>query len=400
MAGARLLEEVLARNAGGRFAITILGEEPHGGYNRALVSEVLSGARDAGTLLRRPREWYAERGVALRTGVRAEAIERDQRAVRFGDGEVVCYDRLILAAGSRPVVPPLEGLHAAGGVWKAGVFTLRTLEDGQRIAEQAALCRRACVLGGGLLGLEAAGALLQAGLEVHLVHAATHLMERQLDKASGALLKSGVESLGAHVHLNRRCQAVLGEGRVSGIALEDGGTLDCDLLLLACGTQPNTELAAGSGLAVGRGIQVDDQMRTLSDPSIYALGECAEHRGIVYGSVPPLWDQAQVLADHLTGSDPQAAYQGSRIALKLRLSGLSVTALGRSEVREHDELVQFSDPKRGIYKRLILHKGRLAGALLLGDPDGSPYLTQAFDRGTPLPTNRAALLFDLDRLGR
>jgi nitrite reductase (NADH) large subunit len=242
--------------------------------------------------------------------------------------------------------------------------------------------------------LEAAYGLRGHGVEVHLVQQSAHLMNRQLDPEAGGILAETVRRMGMRLHLETGTEAVLGEERVTGLRFTDGTVLPCDMVVLACGIRPNAELAAECGLVVERGIVVDDRLQT-SDPHIYAVGECAQHRGEVYGVVAPLWEQVQVLAGHLTGRVPHGTYAGSRVSTRLKVAGVEVTAIGTPDARPGDEVVRFSEPSRGVYKKLVIRNGRLAGAILLGDGDRAPYLIQAFDRGTPLPHERAALLFDL-----
>ena len=255
---------------------------------------------------------------------------------------------------------------------------------------------RAVVIGGGLLGLEAARGLQRHGIHVTLVHAASHLMNAQLDAQGGAVLKRSVERLGIAVELDARTKAVLGKDEVTGVRFAGGRTIPCDMVVVAAGVRPRTELAQLSGLPVERAIVVDDQLRVLGEPDIYAVGECVQHRGQTYGLVAPLWEQAKVLADHVTGKNPKAAYHGSRTATKLKVAGVDVAAMGiTAPEREDDEFVVFAEPGRGVYKSVIIRDDRLIGASLLGDVGKVGFLMQAFDRGLPLPEERVRLLFDL-----
>lgn len=396
MVGARAVEEILARGGAEKFDITMFGAEPYGNYNRILLSNVLNGAQDMSEIFLNPLDWYRDNDITLHAGAPVTRIDRDARQVHDDQGRCVGYDKLVIATGSRPLVPPLEGLTLAEGESKPGVFVFRTIDDCSRIASYANKSSRVVVIGGGLLGLEAARGLLKYGAEVHVIHLMPHLMNQQLDAAAAAMLKASMEKMGIRVHLERSTTAILGDDRVTGVAFADGSMLDCDMVVISCGIKPNAELAAGCGLAVERAIVVDDQMRSVSDPDIYAVGECAQHRGQVYGLVAPLWDQAQVLADHITGTNPNAAYHGSKLATKLKVLGVELASMGVTEVAdEHDEVVQYSEPKRGIYKKLIVRDGKLAGAILLGDLSRAAHLMQAFDRGTPLPEERLSLLFDI-----
>ncbi len=392
MAGARLVEDVLARDPGA-FDITMFGDEPYGNYNRILLSGVLAGTHDPKDIFINPLAWYEQAGVRLHAGVRVERIDRDRRLVIGANGIVEPYDQLVIATGSTAFVPPLDGLVTDTGSYREGVFVFRTLDDCSAIRRHAQPGSRAAVIGGGLLGLEAARGLRELDVNVHVVHLMRHLMEMQLDEASGEMLRSQMESLGVRTHLSRRTTAVLGDPRVSGLMFDDGSKLECEMVVVSAGIRPNVALARGAGLLVERGIVVGDDLRTPTDPAIYAIGECAQHRGHTYGLVAPLWEQAQVLADRLTNPDGRAVYTGSRVSTKLKVMGIDLAVMGDKEPGAGDEVVHYAEPSRGIYKKMVVRDGQLAGAILLGDPDGAPVLQQAFDRALPLPDNRAELLF-------
>ncbi|MGH8013696.1 MAG: FAD-dependent oxidoreductase [Candidatus Binataceae bacterium] len=393
MAGARAVEEILARGGAERFEITIFGEEPCGNYNRILLSSVLNGSQDRSEIFLNGLDWYDDHAIDLRAGARVDVIARQFNAVHAEDGSWRQYDKLIIATGSRPLIPPIAGLKKNNGEHKPGIFVFRTLDDCQKIAEYAAKCRRAAVIGGGLLGLEAARGLLTHGVGVHVIHLAGHLMEQQLDAQAGLILKQAIEQMGIRVHLNTLTKTVLGDTEVAGLAFQGGETLDCDMIVIAAGITPNAELGARWGLKVERAIVVDDQMRT-SDPHIYAVGECAQHRGRVYGLVAPLWEQAIVLADHITGAKPGAVYRGSKLATRLKVMGVELATMGVVDGGgDNDDIVQYSEPKRGIYHKLIIREGKLAGGILMGDTSRAGDLMQAFDRGSRLPDERLSLLF-------
>ncbi len=395
MAGARAVEEILARGGGDLFDVTMIGDEPYGNYNRILLSGVLSGEAEPRDIFINPLAWYEENGVALLAGARVAGIDRDERRVRTDDGAEVPYDLLILATGSRPFLPPIDGLLAEDGGLRPGAFAFRTIDDCAAIAAHARGCGRAVVIGGGLLGLEAARGLLTHDVSVEVVEAGPHLMGQQLDTEGGRILARTLEGMGIGVRCGAATVAVTGDGAVTGLRFADGSEVACDMVVVAAGIRANAGLAADCGLPVGRAVVVDDQMRT-ADPSIYAVGECAEHRELVYGLVAPLWEQARVLADHLTGALPAAAYEGSRVATKLKVMGVDLAVMGEKEPRdEHDEVVRFSDPRRGVYKSIVVRDGRLVGATMLGDVSRVPLLTQAFDKGTPLPEDRLEMLFDV-----
>jgi nitrite reductase (NADH) large subunit len=396
MAGARTVEEILERGGADTFDITVFGEEPYGNYNRILLSQVLSGEEDESGIFLNSLQWYADNGIDLRAGERVVRVDTAAKVVRTEGGAETPYDVLVLATGSVPFLPPMDGMRRADGSLLPGVFSFRTLDDTRAMAAHARDHERAVVIGGGLLGLEAARGLQVHGVQVELVHAAPHLMERQLDATAGAVLRGQVEALGIRVHMATLTSAVLGEDRVRGVRFRDGGEVAADMVVVAAGIRANSALATASGLAVERGVVVDDQMRCVDDPDVYAVGECAQHRGEVYGVVAPLWEQARVLADHVTQADPHAAYHGSRTATKLKVAGVDVASMGLSAPeRDDDEHVVFSEPRRGVHKSVVIRDDRVVGATLVGDVSKVAFLTQAFDRGLPLPEERVQLLFDL-----
>jgi NAD(P)H-nitrite reductase large subunit len=396
MAGARTIEEILARGGAEMFNIAVFGGEPFGNYNRILLSSVLDGSRQASEILLNPLEWYEKNGIRLHAGVYASRILRFARGVVGADGSQEPYDLLIIATGSRPYIPPLAGLAMADGTIKPGVFGFRSLDDCARMAEYAHGKKRAAVVGGGLLGLECAHGLHSLGLDIDVVHRSTHLMNQQLDPAAGAILRSLVEEKGIRVHLGADTRAVLGGDRVSGLEFKNGETLECDLVVFATGIKPNVEIAAQCGLTVERAIVVNDRMRSEDDSRIYAVGECIQHRGLTYGLVAPVWEQAKVLAGHITGSDCEAVYHGSRTATRLKVIGVELTSMGLIEPGlERDEVVQFTEPRRGTYKKLIIRDDRLIGSILLGDMSKAAALLHAFDSNGTLPEDRINLLFDI-----
>lgn len=375
MAGARAVEEVLARGGAEMFDIVMFGNEPYGNYNRILLSNILSGQQDASEIFLNPLDWYEENGVALHAGARVAEIDRYAKVVAAENGVRERYDVLLIATGSRPFMPPIAGLHGPDGRLKPGVFGFRTIDDCNSMVAAAGEGKKAAVIGGGLLGLEAARGLLNHGCEVHVVHLAGHLMEQQLDPTGGAILKATMEGMGVKVHLRKATTEVLGGERVAGLKFKDGETLDCELLVVAAGIRPNAEIAMRAGLTVERAIVVDNHMRCVDDMNVYAVGECAQHRGRVYGLVAPLWDQAKVFAEHVTRRNPDAAYHGSKLATKLKVMGVELASMGITEPQEEDdELVQFVEPRRGTYKKLIVRDGRLVGGILMGDISKAAYL--------------------------
>ena len=396
MSGARTVEEILARGGADLFNIAMFGDEPFGNYNRIMLSAVLDGSHAATEIFLNPLAWYEQNAIRLHSGIRATRIFRFARRVLGADESEEPYDNLIIATGSRSLVPPLLGLTQGDGSTKAGIFGFRSLDDCRRMADYATGKRRAAVIGGGLLGLECAHGLQSLGLEVHVMHRSPHLMNQQLDSAAGAILQSLMEEMGIRVHLGADTRAVLGDERVSGLELKNGETLDCDLVVFATGIKPNSEIASRAGLTVERAIVVDNQMRTVDDPRIYAVGECVQHRGQTYGLVAPIWEQAKVLADHITGTNSKAVYHGSKVATRLKVAGVELASMGLKEPGEQrDEVVQFTEPRRGTYKKLIIRDGRLIGGILLGDSSKAASLLHAFETNATLPEERIRLLFDV-----
>lgn len=394
MAGARFVEDVLTRRGDRLFDIVVFGDEPHGNYNRIRLSGVLAGTDDIGDIFYHPLAWYQENGVKLHAGVRAGWIDRVCKVVHAPGGIAEPYDKLVIATGSTPFLPPMDGVTDDAGALKAGVFVFRTLDDCEAMIQYATHARKVAVIGGGLLGLEAAWGLRNRGAAVHVVHVGPHLMDRQLDTSAGALLKQALENVGVSTHLETRTTAVLGDKRVTGLAFTDGSTLDCDMVVIAAGIRLNVDLAKHAGLLVNRGIVIHDDLSTQNDPDVYAIGECAQHRGQTYGLVAPLWQQASVLADRLTGRNPKAIYRRSKVSTTLKVMGVDLLVVGDKEPeREEDEVVTFIEPSRGVYKKLVVRDGTLAGAIVLGDSRVAPRLLQIFERGEILPENRADLLF-------
>jgi nitrite reductase (NADH) large subunit len=393
MAGARLVEEAIARGGRDQYEITVFGDEPYGNYNRILLSNVLARSQDPDDIFLNPMAWYEENGVALHAGTKVMWVDRRMKRVAHQGGSVR-YDILVLATGSSAFIPPFKGVNGDAGALKPGVFVFRTLDDCHAMIEASKTARKAVAIGGGLLGLEAARGLQALGVgEVHVVHLRSHLMELQLDSGGGGILRGKFEELGVQVHCDKSTTEVLGTERVTGLRFADGTMLDCDMVVIAAGIRPNVEIARNCGLPVERGILVGDDLRSPDDPSVFAIGECVQHRGTTYGLVAPLWDQARILADRLTERDPDAVYVGSRIATKLKVTGIDLSVMGEHESQPGDEVIRYVEESSGIYKKIIVREGRVAGAILLGDTSRGAHLLQMFDRGTPPPERRAELLF-------
>ncbi len=399
MAGARFCAELVARGGTERFDISVFGEEPGGAYNRILLSDVLNGSREASAIETHSPDWFARAGITLRAGERITFIDREKRTLTSDGGRISHFDQLVIATGSRAQIPPLDGLLDAQGKRKAGVFVLRTLADCDRVANHARTATHALVVGGGLLGLEAARGLMQHGASVGVVHRSSCLMSAQLDQSAGDLLRGQIERMGIQVHLDKNTSAITGRDCAAGLAFRDGTELSADMVVLACGITPNVELAQEAGFDVDKGIVVDDCLRVEGEEGMYAIGECAQHRGITYGLVAPVWEQARVLSHILSEHDTGARYEGSKTSTKLKVMGIELASIGNPREAEGDEVVQYVEARKGRYKKLIIRDGRLKGAILLGDVRRAATLQQAFDRSTPLPDERATMLFDIGRGG-
>jgi nitrite reductase [NAD(P)H] large subunit len=382
MAGVACVEQILKYST--QFEITIFGDETHVNYNRIMLSSVLAGERAWDEIALNPLEWYARNGIDLRLGVRVVDVDASRKRVTADDGCVTEYDTLLLATGSTAFMPPIEGLS------RENVFTFRTLDDTRQLLERAAPGVKAVVIGGGLLGLEAARGLQVRGCEVTVIHLMQTLMERQLDPDAGNYLAGKMEDLGIRVLLGRSTTAIVGDDRAEGVALEDGSVLDAELVVVAAGIRPNVELAYRAGLAVNRAIVVNDWMET-SDPDIFAVGECVEHRGVCYGLVAPLIEQAKVLAATMTGNKGPV-YTGSLQAAKLKIMGVDVFSAGDWS-EQHADPVRYEDRAIGIYKKLTLRGGRLVGAILVGDTTDSHRCMEWMRSGADLTDMRKQLFF-------
>lgn len=385
MAGARLLEDVLTCDPN-LFDITVFGDEPYGNYNRILLSNVLNGSQDAKEIFLNPLAWYDENGVTLHAGKRVTNIDRDAKKV-FADDFAVDYDYLVFATGSRPFIPPIPGtpLH--------GVFAFRTLDDCRNIAEYAKGCKTAVVIGGGLLGLEAAKGLLTHGVEVTVVQNAPWLMNAQLDEDGGKVLGQTIAKLGIAARTGMRTTELVGHVNVRSVRFSDGSETPADVVVIAAGIRPNAELAQECGIVCDKAIVVDDQLRT-NDPAVFGVGECVEHNGMTYGLVAPLWEQTKVLAKVLTGADVTAIYGGSKVATKLKVMGVELASMGRiNDVRPDDEVVSFSEPARQVYWKAVIRDGKVNAACLLGDLSPADDLVRLFLADTPAPERRLELFF-------
>ncbi len=384
MAGIRAVEELLER-APDRYDITVFGAEPHATYNRIMLSPVLAGETTFEEIVTHDRAWYAANGIELRAEEAVTQIDTTARTVTTAKGATLSYDRVLLATGSNPFMIPVPGRDLPG------VVTFRDIGDVDRMLEVSQPGTRAIVIGGGLLGLEAANGLRARGMEVTVVHLMATLMERQLDEASGYLLRRELERRGMTVLTEATTEEIVGNGRVEGVRLKDHGVVPADLVVMAVGIRPNADLAKSSGLTVERGVVVDDQMRT-SDPAIVAVGECVQHRGQVYGLVAPLYEMAKVAGDTLAGVD-HPGYKPAALSTKLKVTGVNVFSAGRFQGSDTSEDIVFRDAARGVYKRLVIEDDKLIGAVLYGDTGDGPWFFQLMRDGRAIAGMRDGLIF-------
>jgi nitrite reductase [NAD(P)H] large subunit len=383
MAGTACVEQTLKYAK--EFDITVFGDETHVNYNRILLSAVLAGEKSADEIVLNSLEWYQQHGIHLRMGVHIATIDPVAKMVTGDDGSVTPYDKLLLATGSSPLIPPIEGVK------KEGVYVFRNLDDTRALLDRARSGARAVVIGGGLLGLEAARGLQVQGCDVTVVHLMDTLMERQVDFAGGSYLKAKMECLGVKVLLSRNTAAILGDTKAEGVRFKDGTELPADFVVIAAGIRPNVELARKAGLQVNRGIVVNDFMGT-SDADIYAVGECVEHKGICYGLVAPLLEQGKVLAATLAGNAVQG-YEGTVPAAKLKVMGVEVFSAGDFSENPGNDVIRFEDAALGTYKKLIVRDNRLAGVILIGETAESHRYMDWLQSKTDLREKRRNLLF-------
>ncbi len=383
MAAARLAHELATRTLG-RYAIAVIGDEPRLAYNRVLLSSVLAGEVPTQDIELRPAAWWRDRGVTLSYGRAATAVDLAGRRVVLADGREAPFSKLVFATGSQALRLNIPGADLDG------VHTFRDCRDVELLMRLADERRRVVVIGGGLLGLEAAYGLARAGSPVTLVHLMDRLMERQLDAPAGALLKRLVEARGIEVRLQASTARIRGTSRVEGVELADGTRLRADAAIFAAGIRPNAGLAKDAGVAVNRGIVVNDRLET-DAPGVYALGECAEHRGVCYGLVEPAYEQASVLAQVLAGS--AARYEGSTVATNLKVSGVGVFSAGDFAGGEGAECIVLNDAARGSYKKLVIRDGRLAGAVLVGDTQDAAWYLELIRSAADISAFRNDLMF-------
>jgi len=377
MAATRFVEELADLGGTETTGVTVLGDEATPSYNRILLSAVLEGSHPLSALTLKPAGWYADHGIDLRLGARVLEVDRDAHEVMLVDGTRIGYDRLVLATGSIPTLPPIRGLVQMDGRLHPKVHAFRNLADCQRLIGALPDARRAVVVGGGLLGLQVARALSIRGVDTEVVEGADHLLHHQVGEGAGRVLERDLRKLGTQVYTGARAVRLTDEG----LRLDNGYTLDTDLVVLTAGGRPSTALARRAGLMVRRGVVVNHHLQSVTDDDVFALGDCVEYRGRTTGFVPPAWEQAGVLARHLAGQD--ASYDGSRSVARLRATGLDVAVLGDPERAEGD-VVEVTNPIIGSHRRLVVKDGVIVAAALIGDLSRIGLITQLYDRRTVL----------------
>jgi len=381
MASGRVLEHLIENGAD--YDVTLFNAEQRGNYNRIMLSPVLSGEKSYEEIITHDDDWYASNAITCRFGEHVVGIDRARKVVIGQNGEVP-YDKLLIATGSAPFIIPVQGKDLAG------VITYRDMDDTQAMIEAAARGGRAVVIGGGLLGLEAAAGLKARGMEVTVVHLMDHLMERQLDEAAGYLLRTSLEEKGIEIKLGASTKAILGTENVEAVLLEDGEVIAADLVVMAVGIRPETRLATDARLEVARGVEVNTQMAT-SDPDILAVGECVEFDGQLFGLVAPLYDQAKVAAATLMGQD--AVYVPRDTSTKLKVTGCDLFSAGDFAQGETREDIVFQDPGRGVYKRLVIEDNKVLGAVMYGDTGDGGYFFGLIKDGADISDKRDTLIF-------
>jgi len=384
MAGMRTVEELL-QLAGGLYDITVFGAEPYGNYNRILLSMLLSGEKATDEIMLNTPEWYAQHGIVLHSGDPVVAIDRRRKRIRSRRGLELHYDRLLIATGSRPRIIPVPGRDLPG------VIGFRNIDDVEHMLEAARAYKRAAVIGGGLLGIEAANGLSRRGMRVTLIHRTDSLLNQQLNTDAARLLARNLEARGLELRLNAETVALYGGERVEGVELTDGSRIDADLVVMAVGVRPDIALAKSCGLYCESGIVVDDTLQTY-DPYIYAVGECVQHRRLTFGLVAPVWEQAHVCASHLARFGHRR-YRSVQTATKLKVTGIDLYSAGDFIGGAGTEDLVLRDPRRGVYKRLVLKGNQIVGAVLYGDAKDGGWYFELIQSGTDITPIRDRLLF-------
>lgn len=388
MAGMKVVEELVERYPD-LFEIVVFGAEPHGNYNRIMLSPVLGGEKDFNDILIQPRSWYVEQGIQLHAGADKQVvnIDRHKRLVIAADGTTEYYDRLLLATGSNPTMLDVPGDHLDG------VMAFRSIADVEAMLAKARAGCHAVVLGGGLLGLEAASGLRAQGVDVTVIHHRPHILNRQLDARASGLLQQALASRGVKFKLSTQVEALVGDhkGEVTSVQFDDGSHMECGLFIMAIGVQPNIELAKQSGLQCGHGVLVNDTMQTF-DPRVYAVGECVQHRNVTFGLVAPLYEQASVCANHLARLGI-AQYSYSPSGVRLKVSGIDLFSMGKITEDAESEVLLFQDARLGVYKKLLIENDRLVGIVLYGDTRDSAWYQELLETHSDVSAIRQALVF-------
>ncbi len=386
MAGMACVDQILQQKP--NFRITVFSEEPYYNYNRILLSSVLAGEKSIEDIYINTEEWYKKNNITVHLGTKIIDIDALNKTVETDKGNAFSYDLLLLATGSNPFIPPIEGVR------KKGVYVFRNMADTHGILEHCKSAKKAVVIGGGLLGLEAARGLLNQGQQVTVVHIMDRLMDVQLDTVGGQFLKREIEKLGIEVLLNKNTNRIMGEDSVEGVLFKDGSIVPADIVVIACGIRPNVELAKKADLKINRGIVVNDFLET-SDPSIFAIGECVEHREKVYGLVAPLYEQGKVLAATITGNKG-SIYEGSTLATKLKVMGIELFSAGDFKDGEPEkEVISYQDHAFGVYKKVVVHQERVIGTILIGDSSDANRFLEMIRKQDRVGDKRHRLLFDV-----
>ncbi len=393
MAGMRTVEALIKR-APDLYDITVFGDEPYPNYNRIMLSPVLANEQTIDDIMIHARDWYTQHNITLHTGAYINQIDRAQQVVSTDNGLRAEYDRLLIATGSKPFMPPIPGNDLPG------VIGYRDIQDTNDMIKATQEYQHAVVIGGGLLGLEAANGLKMRGMDVTLIHRNDWLLEKQLDKTAATLLQQSLEAKGLKFHLNTNTQAIISSseaGRVSEIQFKEGFSLPADLVVFAVGIRPNYALAEAAGLTCEHGIVVNDAMQT-SDPLIYAVGECVTHRGLNYGLVAPLYEMAEVCAAHLADSRSESRYAGSVTSTKLKVTGIDLFSAGDFMGSEDSELITLTDPLSGIYQKLVIEQDKIIGSCLYGDTRHGAWYFNLLREQTNIAGIRDYLMFGEESL--
>ena len=383
MVGARFIERLLVE-APEKYDIRVFNKEPVGGYNRIMLSPVLAGEKPLPDIMTHDENWFEARSVHLHTSTEIVGIDQQAKTVTTRQGDEYPYDTLIIATGSSPFIIPVPGHDLPG------VVAFRDIRDVNLMIDVSQKKQKAVVIGGGLLGLEAANGLIKRGMDVTVVHLGDVLMEMQMDAVSGKLLQKSLEEGGMKFIMQGQTSEILGDSYVTGVKMADGRTVDADLVVMAVGIRPNVGVGKKMGLEINRGIVVNDQLQT-SKPDVYALGECVEHRGQLYGLVAPLYEQAQVLAETLAGKD--AAYQGSFVSTKLKVTGISLFSAGDFLDSEETDSLVYKDLTQSIYRKVVLKENKIQGAVLFGDVTGSNWIFENLVSQEDVSAYRDTLVF-------